>query len=249
MAAVDLPRGAANGAEEGPATSMAGADPLVEAYPHHTGYPPGLMLWRVTHTAPEISEDEGAGHAAGPPPAASQGYPVVVVRSTHDPAVVLVFDGVETYPAPVAELRAAPSCAVEEIARPFSQLAAGPSPRCPSPAEAHPSPPSGIAWLSSEGLARADEVTFEVPQSALRHIIGRGGATIRRLEALLGVLVGAVDGPGASAAVSVCGPPARLAPAERVIRLVGQGHRSLLGRLEEDLGAWVASDAGEAGGS
>ena len=228
---------------------MAGADPLVEAYPHHTGYPPGLMLWRVDRPAPEASEDGEAGHAHGPPLAASQGYPVVVVRSTRDPAVLLVFDGVETFPVPVAELRAAPSCAVEDLARPFTHVAAGPSSRCTSPEVPSPRPPSPLGWLSPEGLAHASEVTFAVPRSALRHIIGRGGATIRRLEAVLGVLVGAVDGPEDSAAVSLCGPPARLAPAGRVVRLVGQGHRSLLERLEEGPGAWGASDAGEAGGS
>ena len=69
------------------------------------------------------------------------------------------------------------------------------------------------------------------------------------MEAVLGVLVGAVDGAEGSADVRLCGPPARLAFAGRVVRLVGLGHRSLLGRLEEGLGAWGASDVGEAGGS
>ena len=223
---------------------MPGADSFVEAYPYHTGYPPGLMLWRVVRAAPEASENGGAAHAAGPPLAASQGFPVVVVRSTGDPAVLLVFDGVETYPVPVAELRAAPSDGVEDFAQPFTHVAAGPSSRCTSPEVPSPCPPSPLGWLSPEGLAQASEVTFTVPRSALRHIIGRGGATIRRMEAAVGVLVGVGDGPGDSAAVSLCGPPARLALGKQVVRLVGQGHRSLLGRLEEGLGAWAESDAG-----
>ena len=200
---------------------MPGADSFVEAYPYHTGYPPGLMLWRAVSPTPEASKDGEAGHANGPPLAPSQGYPVVVVRSTRDPAVLLVFDGVETYPVPIAELCAATSRGVEDFARPFTHVAAGPSSRCTSPEVPSPRPPSLLGWLSPEGLAHASEVTFAVPRSALRHIIGRGGAMIRRLEAALGVLVGAVDGPGASAAVSLCGPSARLDLAGRVVRLVG----------------------------
>ena len=244
-----MPRGATDGAPGGSATSPADADSLEDAYPNHTGHPPGLLLWRVVHPAPEASEDGEAGHASGPPLAASRGYPVVVVRSTRDPAELLVFDGVRTYPVPVAELQAPLSWGVEDVARPFTHVAAGPSGRYTSPEVPSPRPPSPLGWLSPEGLAQASEVTFTVPRSALRHIIGRGGATIRRMEAFLGVLVGAADGPGDSAAVSVCGPPARLAFAGRVVRLVGQGHRSLLGRLEEGPGAWRVSDAGEAGGS
>ena len=57
------------------------------------------------------------------------------------------------------------------------------------------------------------------------------------------MLVGVVDSPGGSAAVSLCGPVTRLADAEWVIRLVGQGHRSLLQRLDEDPGPWAGSDA------
>ena len=106
-----------------------------------------------------------------------------------------------------------------------------------------------LAWLSPAGLQAAGESTFEVAGRALRHIVGRGGATIRRLEAGLGVLIEVVDSPGGSATVSLCGPSVRLPNAKRVVRLLGQWHRSLLERLEEDPGAWVASDAGEAGGS
>ena len=103
--------------------------------------------------------------------------------------------------------------------------------------------PSPLTWLSLAGLHAAGQVTFEVPDRSLWHIIGRGGATIRQLEAALGVLVGAADRPGASAALSLCGPADRLAVAERVVRLVGQGHRSLLERLEEDPGTWAGSGA------
>lgn len=67
---------------------------------------------------------------------------------------------------------------------------------------------------------------------------------IRRLEAALGVLVGAVDGPEGSAAISLCGSAERLLDAERLIRLVGQGHRSLLERLEEGPGTWAGPEAG-----
>ena len=133
---------------------------------------------------------------------------------------------------------------VGPLSRVFAHGAASPSPRCAAmfkdPTPRH----SPLDWVSPAGLCAAGHATFEVAGRALRHIVGRGGATIRQLEAGLGVLVGVVDSPAGSAAVSLCGPPERLANAEAVIRLVGQGHRSLLQRLEEDPGTWVVPDAG-----
>ena len=105
--------------------------------------------------------------------------------------------------------------------------------------------PSPLDWVSPASLRAVGHATFEVAGHALQHIVGRGGATIRRLEAGLGVLVGVVDSPVGSTAVSLCGPAARLADAERLIRLVGQGHRSPLAQLEEVPGTWVAPDAGD----
>jgi hypothetical protein len=182
----------------------------------------------------------------------ADGQPVLLVeRPLPGAADAVVTDGRAEFPAPLRELLAVDGPKVVVLARMFAHASASPSPRCAS-VDSAPPPPSPLSWLSPAGLRNAGQATFEVPGRALRHIIGRGGATIRRLEAGLGVLIGAVDGPGALASVSLCGPPERLADAELVLRLVGQGHRSLLGRLEEGPGAWAGSpegDDGEAGGS
>ena len=173
-----------------------------------------------------------------------RGRPVLLVDpSLAAEGMVLVDDGRTERTAPLCELAEVAGEDVGQLARIFAQGAASPSPRCAA-AFGDPTPRrSPLDWLSPAGLRAAGQATFEVASRALRHIVGRGGATIRRLEAALGVLVGVADSPGGSAAVSLCGPPGRLADAERVIRLVGQGHRSLLARLEEDPGTWAGSDA------
>ena len=249
MSAESTPRGAQPGAEGSPASPTPVDRPEGEAYPYHTGYPPGLMLWCVIDYAPGFLKARRAAHAAGEKAPPSRGYPVVVVRSLpSQPGHLLVYDGAESYPVPIAELGASRSEGVEDMARPFTNADASPSRRCETPPPPHPAPPSMLGWVSAAGLERAGQATFAVPGRALRHIIGRGGATVRRMEACLGVLIGAVDGPGDTAAVSLCGPPHRLAAAERLVRLVGQGHRSLLQRLEERPGAWAGArepDAGE----
>ena len=237
MSAGSTPRGAQPGAEASPASPTPIDCPAVEAYPNHTGYPPGLMLWRVIDSAPGFMEARRAAQAAGESVPASRGYPVVVVRSLpSNPGHLLVYDGAETFPVPIVELGAASSAGVEDMARPFTHAAASPSFCRESPPLPDPAPSSMLGWVSPFGLECAGQASFEVPGRALRHIIGRGGATVRRLEASLGVLIGAVDGPGGSATISLCGPPRRLAATERLVRLVGQGHRSLLGRLEESPG-------------
>ena len=172
------------------------------------------------------------------------GRPVLLVDAhLPDGEGMLVADGRFEFAAPPRDLAPVAAEDVGHYSLCFAHASASPSPRCASPSVGPTSRPSPLAWLSPAGLRTAGQVTFEVPDRSLRHIIGRGGATIRRLEAALGVLVGAADRPGASAAVSLCGPPNRLADAERVVRLIGQGHRSLLGRLEEDPGTWAGSGA------
>ena len=117
---------------------------------------------------------------------------------------------------------------IGSLGRVYAHAAASPSPRCAALLRDPTPRPSPFGWLTPAGLCAAEHATFEVAGRALRHLIGRGGATIRRLEAALGVLVGVVDSPEGAATVSLCGPPKRLATAETVTRLVSQGHRSLL---------------------
>ena len=174
----------------------------------------------------------------------SRRRPVLLVdpRPTAEGTVV-VDDGRAERPAMVGELAEVPAEEVGQLARIFAHGAASPSPRCAADLGVPTSRPSPLAWLSPAGLQAAGHATFEVAGRALRHLIGHGGATIRHLEVGLGVLVGVVDSPEGPATVSLCGPPGRLATAEAVIRLVSQGHRSLLQRLDEDPGTWAGSDA------
>lgn len=246
------PRGMEHDATEGVA-SEAGSEMAPAPHPWEaacrTRWPPGLMLWRV----PGRASPGRAGSAPGWADLTAseredrvcEGHPVVVVTARDsDQGMVLIFDGVESYHVPLNEVAPVPADTVEWAARPFTHAAATPSPRSATPAgpaAATPPPPSPLGWLSSAGLRDAGQATFEVPGRALRHIVGRGGATIRRLEAGLGVLIGALDGPGGSGAVALCGPPERLAPAERLIRLVGQGHRTVLARLADCVGALMGS--------
>ena len=196
-------------------------------------YVPGLNDARSRAMSDEARESLFAGGRpvllVDPRPSAAG---TVRADDGHEELVVEVLDLVEVGPEEVGSL-----------GRVFAHAAASPSPRCAALLRAPTPRRSPLAWLSPAGLQAAGHATFEVAARALRHLIGRGGATIRRLEAGLGVLVGVVDSPAGSAAVSLCGPPGRLTTAEAVIHLVSQGHRSLLQRLEEDPGTWAGSDA------
>ena len=174
----------------------------------------------------------------------SSGRPVLLVDPRPSAAAeVLVDDGRTEFAASLWELVQASADEVVPLSREFAHAAASPSPRCASLPVDSTQRPSPLSWLSPAGLQAAGQATISVPGRALRHIVGRGGATIRRIEAVLGVLVGAVDCPDGTAAVSLCGPPNRLADAERVVQLIGQGHRTLLTRLEEDPGTWAGLGA------
>ena len=204
---------------------------------------PGLLLFH----APGVSDP--AWRALSEEARASlisRGRPVLLVdRRLAADGTVLMDDGQVERPALVGELTAVSAEEVGPLARLFAHGAASPSPRCAADFGIPASRPSPLAWLSPAGLRAAGQATFEVAGRALRHIVGRGGATIRRLEAGLGVLIGVVDSPAGSTAMSLCDPSARLADAERVVRLIGQGHQSLLARLEEAPGTWVEPDAGD----
>ena len=202
---------------------------------------PGRLLWH----APGVTSEWPSTPLAARESIVCDGQPVLLVDAVLSEAGTLrVTAGGAPFDVPRRTLGPISPSDVEWVARMFAHFEASISPRCDSPAEASPPVVAPLAWLTPAGLRDAGEARFDVPRLDLRHIIGRQGATIRRLEAVLGVLIGAVDGPGPSASVSVCGPPARLPDAERLIRLVGRGHWSLLGRLEEAPGSWTGGEAG-----
>ena len=159
----------------------------------------------------------------------SCGRPVLLVNPRLSTVgEVLADDGRAELEVEVFDLAEVGEEEVGSLGRVFAHAAASPSPRCAALLRDPTSRRSPLEWLLPAGLQAAGHATFEVAGRALRHIIGRGGTTIHRLEAGLGVLVGVVDSPEGSATVSLCGPPGRLATAEAVIRLMSQGHQSLL---------------------
>lgn len=193
--------------------------------------PPGLMLWRgVRGTTPEPSAEgeHASARARQRPPRA--GHPVVLVaRQDEEQGLLTVFDGVESFAVHRSELYTVGAQELEGVARMFTHFAASPAPSTPTPAASV----APLSWLTPGGLCLAEQGTFEVPRTSLRFVIGRGGGTIRRLEAALGVLIGAIDGTEGTARVSLCSPGPRLAMAERVVRLVAAGHRSIVSRVEQ----------------
>ena len=224
------------------ASGLPSSQGLEQPFSRAAHWTPGQLLFfapGVGHPSWRTSSEEARNAAI------SNGRPVLLVDPRPSAAAeVLVDDGRAEFAASLWELVQASADEVVPLSREFAHAAASPSPRCaPLPVDTTQRP-SPLSWLSPAGLQAAGQVTISVPGRALRHIVGRGGATIRRIEAVLGVLVGAVDCPDGTAAVSLCGPPNRLADAERVVRLVGQGHRTLLSRLEEDPGTWAGSGAG-----
>ena len=110
-----------------------------------------------------------------------------------------------------------------EAARLLSHRTASPSPRCSM---------SGVwDWLTVEGLVTSAQSTLEVSRSALPHVVGRGGATIRELEDRLGVLIGVSDVGADRGSIGICGPPDRLPLARSIVMIVAQRFRSVLTRL------------------
>ena len=153
--------------------------------------------------------------------------------------MLTVFDGVESFAVHRSELYLVGEEELESVARMFTHFAATPSPTCPAQAAPTQAPSTALSWLTPGGLCLAKQSTFEVPRASLWFVIGRGGDTIRRLEAGLGVLIGVVDCGEGVGQVSLCGPGPRLVVAERVVRLVGAGHRSIVRRVVEDPAQWA----------
>ena len=110
-------------------------------------------------------------------------------------------------------------------ARLFSQATASPSPRCDVAS------PDRWGWLTPEGLGTADREEVTVPRSAVPHLVGRRGETVREAENSLGVLIGIMDGTDNQATVTLIGPLAQVGLAREVVTALAVGARSILTRL------------------
>ena len=89
-------------------------------------------------------------------------------------------------------------------------------------------------WLTPVGLAQAESIAVPVPKGAVPHLVGKGGATIRRIEELIGIIIGVMDGQDGQATVSLVGPQQRVAAARSLIQAAaGGGAWSLLRRIQD----------------
>ena len=116
-------------------------------------------------------------------------------------------------------------------ARLFSHAVASPSPRCT--AQSAQSEAAAWAWLTPAGLGDAASGSLILAQSAVPHLIGRGGRGVRRMEQKLGVIIGIMDSnkKGGFATVTVLGPAPRVEYAKVVIGWISKGMHSLIDRL------------------
>ena len=113
----------------------------------------------------------------------------------------------------------------ETLPRLFSHALSSPSPRCDAAS------PDWWGWLTPEGLGDADRREATVPRSAVPHLVGRRGQTVRVAEDALGVLIGVIDGTDDQATVTLIGPLAQVVLATEVIAALAVGARSILTRL------------------
>ena len=114
------------------------------------------------------------------------------------------------------------------------QSGAGASPSATAP----PTPPKSVAdvweWLTPVGLAQAQSTAVPVPKEVVPHLVGKGGATIRMIEDIIGVIVGVMDGQDGQASISLVGPQQKVAAARQLIQAAaGGGAWSLLHRIKD----------------
>ena len=138
--------------------------------------------------------------------------------------VVAISDGSKTWyeePVYLYRLPAIPALA----SRLFSHVTTSSSPHCEAAS------PERWGWLTPAGLGAADRREVSVPRSAVPHIVGRRGQTVRTAEDALGVLIGIIDGKDDQATVTLIGPLAQVEFAKEVVSALAVGARSVLSRL------------------
>ena len=141
----------------------------------------------------------------------------------------LVFDGRATYAVPLNGLRRF-FATTADVPRALAHFSAGTSPRCEAPSGgASPR----WAWLTAQGLRSAATRELAVARGSIRHLVGRAGRIVTRLEDTLGVMIGISDGATGTATVVLCGPQERLDFAAEVVVCLSKGLRSILDRLRD----------------
>ena len=151
--------------------------------------------------------------------------------STDERGQIAVTDGTKTFfvtDDQLTELEVSSSL----VARLQSGAGASPS------ATALPTPPKSVAdvweWLTPVGLAQAQSTAVPVPKEVVPHLVGKGGATIRMIEDIIGVIVGVMDGHDGQASISLVGPQQKVAAARQLIQAAaGGGAWSLLHRIKD----------------
>ena len=117
-----------------------------------------------------------------------------------------------------------------------SHVQAGPSPQCNS---AHgwllevdckkiTDPEEGPFWYA-EGI----EIAFcTIPGGDAKHVIGKDGCTLQRLQALLGTLIGVVDQPSGNSLVQIYGRREGQNIVRHFLSCLQEGFYGVLGALE-----------------
>ena len=142
-----------------------------------------------------------------------------------------MFDGANSFFAPIDQLMelVVPNSVVARL-----QSGEGVSPSAPDCITPQASIIDRWEWLTPSGLAQAQSATVPLPPKAVPHLVGKGGATIRMIENLIGVIIGVIDGHDGQASVSLVGPQHSIDAARPLIQAVaGGGAWSLLRRIHD----------------
>ena len=151
--------------------------------------------------------------------------------STDERGNVAVTDGEEMFFVPQDELTEL-SVSSELVAR--LQSGAGVSPSETPQNIPELSKKDVWAWLTPLGLAQAQSAVVPVPKRVVPHLVGKGGATIRMIEELIGTIIGVTDGDDGLASISITGPQQRVTAARAMIQAAaGGGAWSLFHRIKD----------------
>ena len=106
----------------------------------------------------------------------------------------------------------APPTSSSSTSVPFVDFVSGSSSgRATSHEAASTSPRCAFAWITEIGSSRKMVHSISVPTSQVKHILGRGGRVLSRIEDLAGCFISVADSGGLTTIVSVMGGDVTLA--------------------------------------